>query len=200
MGIKSLLLELRRAWEGEPRIPSGTSIGKDVFIGERVLLDWEFGHLITIEDRATIVAGARVLCHDAASNRRLGVTWCAPVLVGKRAFIGADALIMPGVTIGDDAVVAAGAVVTKDVAPGAVVAGIPAAVISDFTEMDARRSALLKTRKTFGPDFAGGHLSRRRVAVLRTAALEGGYFIRVGPQPSGLGNVRETTVDPQARS
>ena len=97
MGIKSMLLALRRAWAGDPAIPHGVSIGKDVFIGPGVILDWAFGHLITIADEATIVGGTRVLCHDAASFRRLGVTWCAPVAIGKRVYIGADALIMPGV-------------------------------------------------------------------------------------------------------
>ena len=95
MGITSLLLEFRRAWAGDPAIPPGTWIGKYVYIGPGVILDWAFGHLITTDDEATIVSGTRVLCHDAASNRRLGVTWCAPVVVGKRAYIGADALIMP---------------------------------------------------------------------------------------------------------
>ena len=118
--MKSMLVALHKAWAGDPRIPPGAQIGEDVYIGRGVIMDWGFGHLITIEDEATIVSGARVLCHDAASNRRLGVTWCAPVIIGRRAFIGADALIMPGVTIGSDAVIGAGSTITHDVPDGAL--------------------------------------------------------------------------------
>lgn len=53
----------------------------------------------------------------------------APIVIGDRVWIGARAIILKGVTIGDGSVVAAGAVVTKDVPPGSVVAGTPARVI-----------------------------------------------------------------------
>jgi acetyltransferase-like isoleucine patch superfamily enzyme len=49
-----------------------------------------------------------------------------PIVIGNRVWIGASAIILPGVTIGDDAVVGAASVVTKDVAPRTVVAGNPA--------------------------------------------------------------------------
>ena len=183
MGFRSLLMGLRRAWAGDPAIPPGALIGRDVYLGPGVNLDWAFGHLITIDDEATIVSGTRIICHDAATNRRLGLTWCAPVVVGKRAYIGASAVILPGVSIGDDAVVAAGAVVTKDVPAGTVVAGIPASPISNVTELDGRRRALLATRKAFGPEYGGSRLSRGRREVLRAAANEGGYFL-CGATPS----------------
>jgi acetyltransferase-like isoleucine patch superfamily enzyme len=53
----------------------------------------------------------------------------APVIIGDRVWVGTRALILKGVTVGDGAVIAAGAVVTKDVPPGAVVAGVPAKVV-----------------------------------------------------------------------
>lgn len=53
----------------------------------------------------------------------------APVVIGDRVWLGTRAVVLKGVTIGDGAVVAAGAVVTKDVPPGAVVAGLPAKVV-----------------------------------------------------------------------
>ncbi len=56
----------------------------------------------------------------------------APVSIGDRVWIGARALILKGVTIGDDAVVAAGSVVTRDVPPRTVVAGVPARVVREF--------------------------------------------------------------------
>ena len=62
----------------------------------------------------------------------------APIHIGKRAWIGSHATILPGVTIGDGAIVAAGAVVTKDVPAGVLAAGNPCKVIREITEEDRR--------------------------------------------------------------
>ena len=58
----------------------------------------------------------------------------APIVIGDRVWIGSNATVLPGVTIGDGAIVAAGAVVTKDVAPNTVVAGVPARLLRPLTE------------------------------------------------------------------
>ena len=63
----------------------------------------------------------------------------APIHIGKKVWLGANVTVLPGVTIGDNAIVAAGAVVTKDVEPNIIVGGIPAKFIkkilknSEFT-------------------------------------------------------------------
>lgn len=67
----------------------------------------------------------------ALPGRELAV---APVLIGDRVWIGARAIILKGVTIGHDAVVAAGAIVTRDVAANTIVAGQPAHVLRSFDE------------------------------------------------------------------
>ena len=58
----------------------------------------------------------------------------APIHIGKRVWIGSNATVLPGVTIGDGAVVAAGAVVTRDVPANTVVGGVPAKVIRHIHE------------------------------------------------------------------
>ena len=60
-----------------------------------------------------------------------------PIHIEKRAWIGANATILPGVTIGENAVVAAGAVVTKDVPANCLVGGVPAKVIREIVQEDA---------------------------------------------------------------
>jgi acetyltransferase-like isoleucine patch superfamily enzyme len=61
----------------------------------------------------------------------------APVTIGDRVWLGARVTVLPGVTIGDDVVVAAGAVVTRDLAPGAVYGGVPARLIRTLDAVGA---------------------------------------------------------------
>ena len=99
-------------------------------IGEGVRVSWK-AHLdisvnpkgIHIGDRTHVVNGSMILSHDAC--RRLKID----TFIGKDCLIGARSIILPGVTIGDSSIVAAGAVVSKDVPPHSVVAGNPARVV-----------------------------------------------------------------------
>ena len=172
--IENALARLR----GRPLIPPNATIGRNVYIGRSVSLDWRHGHLITIGDRATVVDGARIICHDASSNRRQGLTWVAPVTIGERAFIGADSLILPGVSVGADAIVAAGSVVSRDVAPGTLVAGVPAQPMGTAAALDAERRALSKTRPVFrSADYHREGLPAEKIRELRAAGSAGGYFL-----------------------
>ena len=105
-----------------------TKIGKNVFINfDCVFLD--FGG-ITIEDGVFIAPKVSLLTegHPLSPQDRHSLT-AAPIHVKKNAWIGANATIMQGVTIGENAVVAAGAVVTRDVPESTVVGGIPAKIL-----------------------------------------------------------------------
>ena len=61
--------------------------------------------------------------------RRSGLENGREIHIGKNVWIGGRAIVLPGVTVGDDAIIAAGAVVTKDVPQGATVAGVPAKMV-----------------------------------------------------------------------
>lgn len=80
-------------------------------------------------DAETIVAfDAIILSHDYSTQRHAG-SYTQNTRIGKRCFIGCAAIIMPGVQIGDECVVAAGSVVTKDVPAHSIVGGNPAKII-----------------------------------------------------------------------
>jgi acetyltransferase-like isoleucine patch superfamily enzyme len=100
-----------------------------------------FGHHCTIAARDSVTIGEDCLIAELVSIRdhdhafdRLDVpvrdqgVASAPVRIGRDVWIGSKATILKGVTIGDHAIVAAGAIVTKDVPSGAIVAGVPATV------------------------------------------------------------------------
>jgi acetyltransferase-like isoleucine patch superfamily enzyme len=108
----------------------------DVIIGDhtRVGLHNTIIGPVTIGSHVNLAQGITVtaLNHNfEESCKRIdeqGVT-TKPVIIGNDIWIGANAVILPGVTIGDHSVVAAGAVVTKDVPPHSLVAGVPAKII-----------------------------------------------------------------------
>lgn len=109
------------------------TIGKNVFINSGCRFQDQGG--ITIGDD-TLIGHNVVLAtlnHGFAPNKRKNL-YPAPIVIGKNVWIGANATVLPGVTIGDNAVVAAGAVVTKDVPVNAVVGGVPARVIKKIDE------------------------------------------------------------------
>ena len=125
--------------ESEVRVGCRTYVGrstivcaKGVTIGDDVLISWgcqivdHDSHALLWKDRAS----------DVGDWYRGEKDWsrvsCAPVRIGDRAWIGFNALILKGVTIGEGAVVAAGSVVTRDVPPDTLVGGNPARVIREI--------------------------------------------------------------------
>lgn len=90
-----------------------------------------------------ILSGCTLVGHDGSVEvirRAYGVLVdrVGKIDIRDNVFIGQGAIVMPGVTIGPDAIVAAGAVVTRDVAPGDIVAGVPAKPVGRVSEMVAR--------------------------------------------------------------
>lgn len=114
--------------------PAGVRIGSDTIIGQNAFLDGR-GRL-HIGDHVDIASDVIIYNseHDINSEDFHAIT--APVEIGDYAFIGPRAIILPGVKIGYGAVVAAGAVVTKDVAQYAIVGGVPAQVIGERKPKD----------------------------------------------------------------
>ena len=114
----------------------GTKIGKNVDISHGVFLEESFPELIEIEDNVDISPNVIIVTHDS-SNRCLDSTLSikkGKVIIKRNAYVGAGAIILPGVTIGEFAIVAAGAVVTKDVPSRTIVAGVPARVIGSVDD------------------------------------------------------------------
>ncbi|WP_265112208.1 acyltransferase [Halosolutus halophilus] len=100
----------------------GVTVGPGVSWGLEATPDVFWPDLITIEREAIVGYDATILCHEFLQDEyRTG-----EVVVGERAMIGAGAIVLPGVEIGEGSSVAANSLVTQDVAPGETVAGVPA--------------------------------------------------------------------------
>ena len=136
--VRKLLDEL---FEG--RLPVSSKImtpvyidrGATIDIGENVFINWGFSAIspgsITIEDGVRLGPNVSVITanHDFHD---LKIIRCKPVTIKKNAWLCEGTKILPGVTIGEGAVVGAGSIVTKDVAPRTVVAGNPARFIKNI--------------------------------------------------------------------
>lgn len=101
--------------------------GKGVFINHSAILSASGG--IEFEDGVSIAPGVRIATINHDSNERHTKYTYGKVLIKKNAWIGMNVTISPGVTIGEYAVIGAGAVVTKDIPDYAVAVGVPAKVI-----------------------------------------------------------------------
>ena len=107
--------------------------GGPLRVGDRTYLGHDV-HLhaidpVTIGTDCVLADGVFIASTDHQPGDRSASAGTGPVTIGDRVFLGQRAIVLGGVTIGDGATVGAGAVVTRDVPPGAVVAGVPARVI-----------------------------------------------------------------------
>ena len=117
----------------EIRSPFHCDYGFNIRLGASVFLNFNCVILdvveVTIGDRSLLGPGVQIYSADHPrdpAQRRDGLECGRPVRIGRNVWIGGGAIILPGLTIEDDAVIGAGSVVTRDVAAGSTVAGNPA--------------------------------------------------------------------------
>ena len=132
---RALLVE-RFAAVGEDcmiRPPFHCDYGYNIRLGRGVFMN--FGCVIldvvevSIGDFTQIGPGVQILTADHPRDpevRRKGLEFGRPIRIGKNVWIGGGAILLPGIIVGDDAIIGSGSVVTRDVAPGATVVGNPA--------------------------------------------------------------------------
>lgn len=114
--------------------PFYTDFGKNISLGKNVFLNtgctFQDCGGITIGDKTLIGQNVvlSTLNHGFEPENR-NTTYPSPIVIGQNVWIGANATVVPGVTIGDNAIIAAGAVVTKDVPENVIVGGVPAKII-----------------------------------------------------------------------
>lgn len=136
MKLKRVPASLRNAQRYRDK---GVCIGDDTRIFGTVHIGTSRSDDISI-GRNCVLTGCTILGHDASLKRYLGYSIPGPVRIGNGCFIGFNATVLKGVTIGDDSIVGAGAVVSKDVPPRSVVVGNPAKVLCTVDDLLAKHS------------------------------------------------------------
>lgn len=126
----------------------GVMIGKNLqlFHHKTIRFDVTTPGLIQIGDNVVIAANVTILSHDYCTSVFMNkyfdfVSSRSAIKIGSNVHIGQKAMILRGVTIGDNVIVGAGAIVTKDVPSDSVVAGIPARVVCTLDEYYQKRKA-----------------------------------------------------------
>ncbi len=121
----------------------GAKIGKDCFIGYEVWVDMTNTELIEMEDHVHIANRCLLLCHQRdLSDYHIGDDYAKlgyhkrKIVLKKGCLIGMNSMVMPGVTIGEGAIVGAGSLVTKDIPAWTIATGRPAKVVKQITARD----------------------------------------------------------------
>jgi len=150
----------------------GLRAERPVRIGRRVFIDAEYAWAVEIGAFTIIANDVRIIAHDAAVKRITGYTEVRPVVIGQRCYIGAGTLVLPGATIGDDAIVGAGALVRGEIPAGSVAVGAPARPIGTVEELRERHLADLERYPRF--DRWPAELGPEEIDRLRRDLAEAG--------------------------
>lgn len=121
----------------------GCHVGKNVFVGDHVKIDTGHADMITLEDHAHVAGGTRLLCHQRnLSHYYQGDDYASlgyiikPIILKKGSLVGMESFVMPGVTVGEGAIVGAGSLVTKDIPSWTIATGRPAKVVKQIPQRD----------------------------------------------------------------
>jgi maltose O-acetyltransferase len=176
--------ELMRRVRGHPPeawlVRRGLTLGKGVYINETASLDPDFLWLISIDDEAVIANAVQILAHDGSTRHFTGYIRIGRVHIGRRVYVGAGSIILPGVTIGDDAVIGAGSVVRRDVDARAIVIGNPATQVGTVDEFaDRHRRRQLERPCYPSAGFSGyDYVTPENIERMREELSDGSGYVR----------------------
>lgn len=126
--------------------PFYTAFGKTTRVGKEVFINFGCTFLdqggITLEDGVFIGPGVKIVTEEHPEQPAVRHTLqTQPVVIRRKAWIGAGAIVLPGVTVGENAIVAAGAVVTKNVPDNTIVAGVPAKILRTISQSESKQNS-----------------------------------------------------------
>jgi maltose O-acetyltransferase len=154
----------------------GLRAGRNLRLQSGATIDRNHCWHISIGNDVTIAPGAFILAHDASTKMHLGYTRIGKVEIGDRVFIGASAIVLPGVRIGSDVIIGAGSVVSHDIPDNVVACGNPATALGATDEwIDQKRSEMAAA-----PCFGEEYTLRRDVSDAMKAEMNDRMAGRVG--------------------
>lgn len=151
--IKEFVYRLRGEFTTEKLISMGMQVGKNFKRLNGVVLDPGHCWLIEIGDNVTMAPRVHILCHDASTKIFLNYTKIGRVIIGNNVFIGAESVVLPGVTIGNNVVIGANSTVTHDIPNNSVAVGSPARVISTLDTYLEKERSRMSNAPCYGEEY-----------------------------------------------
>jgi maltose O-acetyltransferase len=172
-------------------IEGGLVLGKNVTIAPSANIDDGYPYLIRIGDNCSFSSHVRLLAHDATTFKFTnGHTRIGKIEIKDNCFIGERAIILPGVTIGPNVLVAAGSVVNRDIPPNSCVAGVPARIYARFDEYIERNRRQIEEGSVF--EFLVSkrdHMDEQAKAKVWEAVQNGRHAYSIGHRDPFTWNV-----------
>lgn len=137
-------------------------------------------YLISFGNDVTVANNVQFLAHDDTTIEDLDYRKVGKITVGNNVFFGARSLVLMNTKIGDNVIVAAGSVVTKDIPDNCVVAGVPAKVISSTSDYMEKNRKLMSEKKVFDVNYSVyGDFTQARKQELIDATQEDFVFVKI---------------------
>jgi maltose O-acetyltransferase len=175
--LRNFLADKKRERYLNHLVKNGLRLGKNIDIVETFFFDPSHCYLISIGDNCTICPGVRLIAHDASTKMFLGYTKLGRIEIRENCFIGDSSIVLPSVTIGPNAIVGAGSVVTRNVLPNTVVAGNPAKMISPLDEYLYKIRTLSGEKRIFSDEYFISRLDDNKRQELLQSVRDGVGFI-----------------------
>ena len=137
----------------EDYLKLGMEVGVNCDINSGLMVDVSHCWLIEIKDNVTIAPKVYLLAQDASTKKLINFTKIGKVVLQNNCFVGARSIIMPSVIVGENAIVAAGSVVVKNVEKGTVVGGNPAKFIMFVEELEEKHKLQIEDACVYGKEF-----------------------------------------------
>jgi maltose O-acetyltransferase len=135
-------------------VNKGLTLGQNVGIVDSFFFDPSHCFLISIGRNCIICPNVRLIAHDASTKKMLGYTKIGKIDIGENCFIGDSAIILPGVRIGPNTIIASGSVVTRGEYPSSsVIAGNPAKVLMTVDKYLEKVNNMRKNKKIYNEDW-----------------------------------------------
>jgi maltose O-acetyltransferase len=161
----------------EGLVRNGLKLGQNVEIIDTFFFDPSHCFLISIGDHCTICPNVRLLAHDASTKNYLGYTKIGKIMIKEDCFIGDSVIVLPNVTIGPNAIVGAGSVVTRDIPPYTVAAGNPAKIIYTFDDYLEKIKTLKGNKRVFDENYLIHWLDKKKKQVVIDSVSDSIGFI-----------------------
>lgn len=151
--LKEIVYRFRGQYTTEKLISMGMQVGKNFKRLNGVILDPAHCWLIEIGDNVTMAPRVHILCHDASTKAFLDYTKIGRVIIGSNVFIGAESVVLPGVTIGNNVIIGANSTVTHSIPDNSVAVGAPARVIDSLDNYLQKEKRRMKTNPIYGEEY-----------------------------------------------